>query len=596
MRRFTSYSELKSYLESSLRLYGGYRAVWGVGFSIVKTATGAAQPSFETVAVEYSTTNVQVEGVDEADIVKTDGTYIYVASGSRLVIVKAYPPEEASISSVVEVNGTILGLFVNGGRMVVFESSESRLPVLRDTFTIPPYVESKTSMEVYDISDRENPRLVRRLSVEGEYLTSRMIGDYVYLIVNSPAVREEGEGFKVSLPHISEECIGSPVFEREVSATEVYYADVSSYYGSFTTIVALNIEEDRVEPVYKTILTGPTTCIYVSPYNIYLAIPALPSIDEAEGGYREYTAIYRIRVDGPEVECRASGRVPGFVLNQFSMDEYAGYFRIATTTGRLARTAEEATASNNIYILDMDLKVVGKLEGLAPGEQIHSARFMGSRCYLVTFRKVDPLFVVDVGDPRNPKVLGKLKIPGYSDYLHPLDENHLLGIGKETIPAEEGDFSWYQGVKVSLFDVSDVEKPKEIDKYVVGDRGTDTPVLRDHKAMLFDKRRGLLVLPVLVAEIDREKTPNPPPYMYGEFVFQGVYVFKVAPESGITLKGRVTHIDDSGELLKSGFYFSSPYAVKRAIYIGDVLYTVSDAKIKMNDINTLEPINELRLP
>ncbi|KYH36654.1 MAG: hypothetical protein AYL29_012190 [Candidatus Bathyarchaeota archaeon B24] len=593
LKRFTSYEELKSYLESSLKLYGGYRGVWNVGFGLIKTTVKAAvEESFEVV--EYSKTNVQVEGVDEADVVKTDGAYIYLASGNQVVIVKAYPPDEAYVSSVVEVNGTVLGLFVNEDRMAVFTVPGRPTPVPRGIFSVVPYIESETSVMVYDISDRENPKLVRTLRVEGSYLSSRMIGDYVYLVVNNLAVRMDKEELEVNLPDICEERMGLTVFEKEISATEVYYADVSSCYDSFTTVVALNMKEDLEEPVYKTILTGPTTCMYVSLSNIYLAIPVYPSMEETE--YREYTAVYRIRVDGAKIDCAASGQVPGFVLNQFSMDEYDGYFRIATTTGHVARTAEEATARNNIYVLDMDLKVVGRLEGLAPGERIHSARFMGDRCYLVTFRKVDPLFVIDVSDPENPRVLGKLKIPGYSDYLHPLDENHLIGIGKETVPAEEGDFSWYQGVKISLFDVSDVEKPKEIDKYVIGDRGTDTPVLRNHKALLFDRRRGLLVLPVLVAEIDREKTPNPPPYMHGEFTFQGAYVFEVSPEQGIVFKGRITHIDDPEELLKSGFYFSSPYMVKRALYIDDVLYTISDKRVKMNDISTLELINEVELP
>ncbi|NIP67558.1 hypothetical protein GWM83_02345, partial [Candidatus Bathyarchaeota archaeon] len=114
---------------------------------------------------------------------------------------------------------------------------------------------------------------------------------------------------------------------------------------------------------------------------------------------------------------------------------------------------------------------MGRLEDLAPGEKIYSARFMGDRGYLVTFRKVDPLFVLDLSQPTNPKVLGKLKIPGYSDYLHPYDENHIIGVGKETVAAEQGDFAWYQGVKISLFDVTDVEDPREIDKYEIGDRG-----------------------------------------------------------------------------------------------------------------------------
>ncbi len=219
---------------------------------------------------------------------------------------------------------------------------------------------------------------------------------------------------------------------------------------------------------------------------------------------------------------------------------------------------------------------------------------MGERCYLVTFRKVDPLFVIDLEDPRNPRVLGQLKITGYSDYLHPYDENHIIGIGKETEAADEGDFAWYQGVKISLFDVSDVENPKEIDKYEIGDRGTDSPILRDHKALLFDKSKNLLVIPVLVAEIDEEKYPGEVrPNTHGDYVWQGAYVFDISLDEGLVLKGRITHLEDDNDLMKSGYYFSSPYSVKRSLYIDNVLYTISDKKIKMNSLENLEEINEV---
>ncbi len=221
---------------------------------------------------------------------------------------------------------------------------------------------------------------------------------------------------------------------------------------------------------------------------------------------------------------------------------------------------------------------------------------MGERCYLVTFKKVDPLFVISLEDPANPRVLGKLKIPGYSNYLHPYSENLLIGIGKETVEAEEGDFAWYQGVKISLFDVSDVENPKELAKYIIGDRGTESPVLWDHKALLFDKERNLLAIPVLVAEIDEEKYPEgAPPYTHGDYVWQGAYVFSIT-ENSITLRGGITHVEDDSDLLKSGYYFYSEHSVKRTLYIGDFLYTISDKNIKMNNLTTLQEVNEIELP
>ena len=221
---------------------------------------------------------------------------------------------------------------------------------------------------------------------------------------------------------------------------------------------------------------------------------------------------------------------------------------------------------------------------------------MGDRGYLVTFKKIDPLFVLDLSDPEDPRVLGQLKITGYSDYLHPYDETHIIGIGKETVEAEEGNFAWYQGVKISLFDVSDVEVPKEIARYEIGDRGTDSPILRDHKAFLFDKSKNLLVIPVTVAEINPAQYPGGvPPNAYGTFVWDGAYVFHISLEEGLVFRGRITHLDNDAELLKSGYWYQSPYSVKRSLYIGNVLYTISELKIKMNSLTDLTEIGEINL-
>jgi len=223
---------------------------------------------------------------------------------------------------------------------------------------------------------------------------------------------------------------------------------------------------------------------------------------------------------------------------------------------------------------------------------------MGDRGYLVTFKKIDPLFVLDLSDASNPQVLGQLKITGYSDYLHPYDETHIIGIGKETVEGEGGNFAWYQGIKISLFDVSDVESPKELAKYEIGDRGTDSPILRDHKAFLFDKSKNLLVVPVTVAQINPAEYPGEiPPYAYGDFVWDGAYVFRISLEKGLELQGRITHLDNGAEqLLKSEFYtYDFQYLVKRSLYIDNVLYTISDLKIKMNSLTDFSEINELNI-
>jgi inhibitor of cysteine peptidase len=581
--KFTSYEELKDFVKANAQYTGFlWRHAGAEGFIPLVPAPDVLYSVVNDYSVnDYSPTNIQVAGVDEADIVKTDGEYIYLVSGNKTIIVKAYPPEQAQVLSKIEVGGTVIGIFINGDRLVVFEEETPYYPYYELPSSVEkiyvPYTSPKTYIKIYDISDRANPRLQRELSADGQYVSSRMIGDYAYVVINEPVYEQDDEP---NLPRIY-----SGGNEMEIPATDICYSNVSDYYYMYTTIMAINTQNDDQEPTYETILLGASSNLYVSLNNIYLTLP----VWGMGVGDFDKTSIYRIHIEGDEMEYVASGEVPGMVLDQFSMDEYDGYFRVATTT-------YEPTQRNNVYVLNMGLNITGSLENLAPGESIHSARFMGGRGYLVTFKKTDPLFVIDLSNPQNPEVLGELKITGYSDYLHPYDETHLIGIGKETAEAEEGDFAWYQGIKIALFDVSDVSKPVEVGKYVIGDRGTDSPVLYDHKAFLFDKSRNLLVIPVLIAQIDESKYPEGvPPYAYGEYVWQGAYVFNISLDHGLQLKGRITHIESPADLEQGYYYFYSPLSVTRSLYIGNVLYTISDAKIMMNNLDNLDYINEVKL-
>jgi inhibitor of cysteine peptidase len=573
--RFASYEQLQDFINANAQDIGfPWGLLRGDGIPAPASEEGA---NFDISASDYSTTNIQVAGVDEADIVKTDGEYIYLVSGNKTIIVKAYPPEQAQVLSEIELEGTVIGIFINGDRLVVFEEEMPYydLPLLREDYI--PYISPKTYIKVYDVSDRENPRLQRELSADGQYVSSRMIGDYAYVVINEPVYEQDDE---LNLPRIY-----SGGNETEIPATDIYYSDVSDYYYMYTTIMAINTQNDNQEPTYETILLGASSNLYVSLNNIYLTFPVWGR-DVGDVGK---TSVHRIHIEGDEIEPVASGEVPGMVLNQFSMDEYDGYLRVATTT-------YGQTTENNVYVLNMSLNITGSVTGLAPGETIYSARFMGERGYLVTFKQVDPLFVIDLSDPYNPEELGYLKVTGYSDYLHPYDENHIIGIGKETTDA--GEFAWYQGVKISLFDVSDVSNPVEISKLEIGDRGTDSPVLWDHKAFLFDKSRDLLVMPILVAEVDQSEYPEGvPSWAYGEPVWQGAYVFNVSLDEGIEVKGRITHIESSADLEQGYYYYSySPLAVQRSLYIDNVLYTISQAKIQMNSLENLDYINEVQLP
>ncbi len=572
--RFLSYEELKGFVETNT-IYRGYLEMPGDfwGGSPEGGAEGEAPAPSDS---GYSTTNIQVAGVDEADIVKTDGQYIYVVSENSTFIVKAYPPEQAEILSEIESEGTAIELFINGDRLVIFEQEMPYYDMVTEWETYVPYISPEVFVKVYDISDRETPLLQREFSANGGYLDSRMIGDYVYVVINEPVYEQDGE---VNLPRIR---YGGN--ETEIPATDIYYCNVSDYYYMYTTIVAINTQLDDQDPTRETILLGASSTLYASLNNIYLTFPMWGT----EVGDSLRTTIHRIHIEGEEIEYVASGAVPGMVLNQFSMDEYDSYFRVATTT--FGQTTE-----NNIYVLNMSLEITGSLEDLASGETIYSARFMGERGYMVTFKQIDPLFVIDLSDPYDPEVLGYLKVTGYSDYLHPYDENHIIGVGKETTDA--GEFAWYQGVKISLFDVTDVSNPVEIDKLEIGDRGTDSPVLRDHKAFLFDRTRNLLVMPILEASVNVSAYPEGvPSWAYGEPVYQGAYVFNISVDNGLQLKGRVTHIEDPAELEEYYYYYYySPFFVIRSLYIDDVLYTISNAKIKMNNLENLDYINEVEL-
>lgn len=691
LKKFNSYDELTDFLKASrekLSYSSGFNG--GFGSSFAKTQAFATTMATSTVAEssaaaavrsdDFSATNIQVEGVDEADIVKNDGKYIYTIAGNKLVIVDAYPAENARVVSETALKGNPAEIFVNKDRLVVLGQDYSYGNGLEETsigtvgvsIASPAVVKRPIRysgtfmlMEVYDISNRESPVLARNLTVSGNYHDARMIGDYVYAVASQQVYYYEPQ--PVPLPIISE----GNAAAREVAAADIYYFDSPDYNYNYVNIISVNTQNNAEDYTSKTFLSGSAQNMYVSLGNIYITytkwndfytmdniidevvVPVVPGIVAArigeirksaiEAGEKtrqigealnkyvsslnkeetkqleekaqqrmvafeeklaketEKTVVHKIAISSGRIDYEGQGSVPGHVLNQFSMDEHDSYFRIATTTGQVSRFEGGARSQNHIYVLDKSLKVVGAVEDLAPGEKIYSARFMGDRAYMVTFKKVDPLFVIDLSEPTAPRVLGKLKIPGYSDYLHPYDENHVIGLGKEAAEAETGDFAWYQGIKLALFDVSDPENPREVAKYNIGDRGTDSYALQDHKAFLFSRQKNLLVIPVLLAEIDESRYAEGkvPPYAYGEYVWQGAYVFSLDTENGFGLKGRITHLDgEEGReaLLKSGYYFRSEYDVKRSLYMDDVLYTLSDRMIKMNDLEDLDDINKVKLP
>lgn len=261
------------------------------------------------------------------------------------------------------------------------------------------------------------------------------------------------------------------------------------------------------------------------------------------------------------------------------MDEYNANLRVAPTSN--VYTSRGTYEYNNVFVLDPGMKMIGSLTHIAEQEKIYSTRFIGDRLYMVTFKRVDPFFVIDLTDPAAPKVLGKLKIPGYSDYLHPYDSTHIIGLGKETGTSAWGGVST-QGIKLALFDVSDVEHPRQVGKVEIGDAGSDSAALTDHKAFLFDKVKNLLVIPARVVKQetgDAGRIASPRPG-----IWYGAYVFGIDPLTGFVLRGTVEH--GTGD---SGYYYygRSKNEVKRSLYIGDTLYTLSTAKILANPLDRI---------
>ncbi len=600
-------------------------------------------------AVPYSRTNVQVAGVDEPDIVKTDGKYIYLVKGREVLIIKAYPPSDMRVvSKVVIRDGYVRGIFVSNGKLVVIatkygpviprkskyvtktitktvtvvevEDSKTKtvtqevpVTVVQPAVIQPPISVVNTSVYVYKLVNGE-AKLVGNVTVSGSYVTARLIGNDLYLISQMPTLIYRG---LVVLP-----CVGNAV----VPPTNILYFGRGVGY-TFTTILAL--DTDSMKYRATVLLLSRSSRVYVSTKNIYIlsttylspwtyvakeamkylmkylppdlarevkevmnktAIYWSPEIYKVMEKVRNWfnklpekqreaivnelgkylegvlkslptqrTKIYRFEIEGLKVVPKAEGEVPGVVLDQFSMDEYGKYFRIATTVttyeikylGSSLRWYLRTKTYNNVYVLNMNLSIVGKLEGLAIGERVYAARYLGNLMYLVTYRRVDPLFGIDLSDPKHPKVIGFLKIPGYSEYLHPyMNNTYLIGIG--LAGNEEG-----RGVKVALFDIRDPRNIKVVSEVII--RGAyGSPLFYDHRAFIINTEEGYIAFPI-----------------YG----------RVPGLAVITLKDHV--LKYKGIVPEYGCY--------RGLYIGNTIYAISYSMIKAVKSSNLELVSTLSL-
>ncbi|MCD6109158.1 beta-propeller domain-containing protein [bacterium] len=552
---------------------------------------------------DYSTTNVQVEGVDEADIVKTDGEYIYIVNGMSVRVVKAFPPENMLEIGSIDFDDDMFSptdMYVDGDKLIVLgHSAYTYYPAYRMdaiTMSYPYYGGSVSDVYIFDISDKTNIKKFRSLKFEGSYSQSRKVDDMVYMVLSRPGFvpYETIESANEILPHYRD--TNDEIAKPLVSCGDIGYIPAFES-ANYLIVVGIPINEASGN-ISKEVVLGSVGNVYSSRENMYIAA------NDWNLNYQpssETTDVYKFSLGKDNIEFKGQGKVPGTILNQFSMDEADNHFRIATTKGN----AWDGTSLNNVYILDENMAITGQLEGIAPGEVIHSTRFMGNRLYMVTFKKTDPFFVIDMSDSKGPRILGKLKIPGYSDYLQPYDDNHIIGFGKNTVEATEEekadwdhDFAWYQGIKLAMFDVTDVTTPKQMFTEVIGDRGSDSPLLYDHKALLFDKDKDLFAFPVTVAKISDEvkSDPTASDSEYGDIVFQGAYVYGVDLAKGFNLKAKITHYDDNEVAEKSGYYWYGNKDIDRILYIGKFLYTVSNGMIMANDMaNDFAEVNKEEL-
>ena len=581
VKSFSNSDEMKKFIDDSREEYNDRNIRDSGGPTVLLGGTGETTMMMDASgSTDYSETNIQVDGVDEPDIVKTDGKYLYVLTGNEVVILRAYPALYAQVVSRIQLGYQASGLYVTDSRLVIVGTQYYWGQHIWDS---RPYY-SGASVLVYDIASKSNPELILNVTTEGYYLNSRLIGDHVYMAVTYYMWYWYDED-EIRLPVTIQNGV-----TKQIRPWEIYYwADPANSY-TLTSILSINVEDSTVNQ--KVYLTDAGHVMYVSMDYVYLAKHHYIHSPSSSGrDWFPTTVIHKIAIKEGRIGYIASGIVPGTILNQFSMDEHKGYFRVATTIGQWWWGGEDS--KNNVYVLNEDMETVGKLEGLAPGETIYSARFFGNRCYLVTYKKIDPFFVIDLRNPRDPKVLGKLKIPGFSTYLHPYDENHIIGIGKNA--DDQGNFAWFQGMKMSLFDVTNVYRPKEVAKVDIGDRGTDSEALHDHKAFLFDRSKDLLIIPVQLREFDDDKDPGEiEPWEYGDFVMQGAFVFSLTIEDGFELKGTISH---TGEIVEdpNHWYYRGDSYVRRSLYIEENIYTVSNTMVKINDMDTLDEIKAIGL-
>lgn len=569
---------------------------WSIGIDSVGSTESSSSSSNTK---DYSTTNIQVENVDEADIVKTDGDYIYSISEDNVIITDAKDPKQPKVVATIKSEDDDIpeDIILYKDKLVVISTKGNQ--------TQRYYYNDRmnTVVKIYNITSREKPVLTKSYEMYEPYYTSRCIDNVLY-VISSGNLRKEDDEIVVGYNEDN--------MEKEMSIDKIkYLKDVKTTKQTLISTVDLNNEtaDIKLDSYLMNISNA-----YVSENAIYLLnqkynndskIPmkllfgfkgvfGLEDYYEmdSESGY--YTEIYKFDIK-ENVEYKAKTKVKGKTINQYSLDEKDNHLRIALYDNDGSRVA----------IFDEDLKQIGISDNVAKGEKMYSSRFIGDKVYFVTYKTIDPLFVMDLSNETKPKVLGKLKIPGYSTYLHPYDENHIIGIGMETKEIINRNSNGkvisttakVVGMKMALFDVSNVNSPVQISSVVIGDSRTTSAILTNPKALLFSKEKSLIAIPVNNYSQDFEVTSsNNYETMINNYTkyskpynAEGYFVYNINVQDGFKLKGVITH-----EKTNATYYYSNSKLL-RGLYIDNNLYTVSETMIKVNELDSLKAVGELKL-
>ncbi|MBQ8203403.1 MAG: beta-propeller domain-containing protein [Clostridia bacterium] len=500
---------------------------------------------------EYSETTEQVAGVSEADIVKTDGKNIYYIENNVLNILSAEGKASSLLSKTVitgEYDVMCNEMFLKGNHIIILKT---------DVYETSG---NKTSVVIYDISNPKNPVKVAESCQEGYYTSSRMIGDYIYLISNCPINIKNIDKKDPSTFVPTIECKDE---ETTVPADSIYRYDDEITTNRYTVIAAYNYKDGTLSGTAS--LLGGTDQLYCSTENIILANTRYNSkeYDEYEDHIESYTVVSRLAIKDGKLEYKTTGQVDGTLENQFFIDEHKGYFRFVTTVTETKYVTQKFENSDNEFVsatndtsarltvLDGELKKIGEIKDLAKGERVYSVRFMGDTAYFVTFRQTDPLFSADLADPKNPKILGELKIPGFSEYMYPYNDGKLLGFGMEA-DEKTGRTSF---LKLSMFNILDPANVTEEDKTVINGYYY-SPALNSHKAMMVNIGRNLIGF--AATDYDNIK------YMLYNYTGEG--------------------FENLASIDIEAYYEGSV----RGLFVKDGFYIITDTQLKVLDINSFE--------